>query len=482
MISSNGTGPQMADTPLNEELQTLFETGKENLATDWTLPGRLIADPDAFAVEQARVFGRSWVLLGHETEIPDAGDYVVRYITDNQFVVCRDEDGSVRAFQNSCRHRGMQICRAEQGNTSHFRCPYHGWTYSNKGNLVGVPAGKDAYGNKLDKSQWGLNPVPQLDTYRGLIFGTLNADAEPLIDYLGDIAFYLDIFCNRSNKGLEVVGVPQRWIVDTNWKLASDNFVGDAYHTMWTHRSGAELGYTAPDPAFGIHGEHVHTKGGHGLGMISPSDAAPVPGFQGVPENIIEEARTRLSPEQFKISEQAAFIHGTVFPNFSFLHATGGPDHKSPPVSYLTFRIWQPLGPNKTEIWSFHMVDKDSPADYKETSYKAYVRHFGAGGVVEQDDAENWRSITKALSGVMGRENLLNYQMGRDYTEPDANWPGPGIAYPLDFAEANQRAFWTHYLEQMTTSKSDAAAPDDAAPAAHSNGSTASAPKEGALS
>ncbi|MDZ7914867.1 MAG: aromatic ring-hydroxylating dioxygenase subunit alpha [Rhodococcus sp. (in: high G+C Gram-positive bacteria)] len=457
MSGTNGTRPRTADSQMSEEFAALLENGLEQIKNSWTLPGRLIAEPEAWPIEQDRIFGRSWVFLGHESEIPDAGDYVVRYITQNQFVVCRDEDGTVRAFQNSCRHRGMQICRAEVGNTSHFRCPYHGWTYSNKGNLVGVPAGREAYGNKLDKKDWSLNAIPGLGVYKGLIFGTVNPDAESLDDYLGDFKFYLDIMVGRSKNGLEVIGVPQRWIVDTNWKLASDNFVGDAYHTMWTHRSGAELGYTAPDPAFGIHGEHVHTPGGHGLGMISPSAAAPVPGFQGVPENIIDEARTTLTAEQFKISEQASFIHGTVFPNFSFLSAMGGPDHKSPPVSYLTFRIWHPLGPDKTEIWSFFMVDKDAPAEYREMSQTAYIRHFGAAGVIEQDDAENWRSINNALRGNMGRENVLNYQMGRDHIEPDANWPGPGIAYPLDYAEANQRNFWESYLTQMSTPSTSAA-------------------------
>jgi phenylpropionate dioxygenase-like ring-hydroxylating dioxygenase large terminal subunit len=436
---------------LRDELRQILEQGLRDVVDDWTVPAAIINDPEMHDTERERVFGKSWVFLAHESEIPEPGDYVVRYISEDQFIVCRDEDGEIRGHLNSCRHRGMQVCRAEKGNTSHFRCPYHGWTYNNKGSLVGVPAGREAYGNKLDKSLWQLKPVPKLGTYKGLIFGCLDADAQSLDDYLGDMKFYLDIVLDRSDAGLEVVGAPQRWVVDANWKLGADNFIGDAYHTMMTHRSMVELGLAPPDPKFALYGEHVHTENGHGLGIIGPPPGIPLPEFLGMPENIVEQLQRRLSPEQVEVFRPVAFIHGTVFPNLSIGNFLMSKDHVSPPTSFLTLRLWHPLGPDKMEIMSFFLVEKEAPDWYKEESYQAYVRTFGISGAFEQDDAENWRSITRVLGAQYAKTMELNYQMGRGVYEPDPDWPGPGKAFPMDYAEANQRNFMEYWMQLMVT-------------------------------
>ena len=114
------------------------------------IPAKIYSDPDIFSLERRRVFGHAWLFLAHESEIRDPGDYVVRRIIDDSFIVCRDETGEVRVLFNMCLHRGMQVCRSELGNTSHFRCPYHAWTYKNSGELVGVPFHGDAYGGEWE--------------------------------------------------------------------------------------------------------------------------------------------------------------------------------------------------------------------------------------------------------------------------------------------------------------------------------------------
>ena len=89
------------------------------------IPAHIYGDPEIFALERDRLFARSWVFVAHESEIPDPGDYVVRRVLADSFIVARDESGVVRVLFNMCLHRGMQVCRAEMGNASHFRCPYH---------------------------------------------------------------------------------------------------------------------------------------------------------------------------------------------------------------------------------------------------------------------------------------------------------------------------------------------------------------------
>src|ERR1044072_9446047 len=133
------------------------------------VPAHIYNDEELFALEKERVFGRSWIFVAHESEVPQSVDYVVRRVVDDSFIISRDESGVVRALFNMCLHRGMQVCRAEVGNASHFRCPYHGWSYRNDGRLAGLPFHQDAYGGEAGFRRKGqrLLPAPNLDTYNG---------------------------------------------------------------------------------------------------------------------------------------------------------------------------------------------------------------------------------------------------------------------------------------------------------------------------
>jgi phenylpropionate dioxygenase-like ring-hydroxylating dioxygenase large terminal subunit len=207
------------------------------------IPAHVYADPEIFAAERDRLFARSWMFLAHESEIPDPGDYVVRRVLADSFIVARDEAGVVRVMFNMCLHRGMQVCRAELGNASHFRCPYHAWTYRNDGRLAGLPFHEEAYGGEDGFARAGqtLLPAPSMGTHNGLIFISLDPDAPALADYLGDFAFYLDFYTRQSPAGLELRG-PQRWRIKANWKIGAENFAGDSYHTPHTHASVVDIG------------------------------------------------------------------------------------------------------------------------------------------------------------------------------------------------------------------------------------------------
>jgi phthalate 3,4-dioxygenase subunit alpha len=155
------------------------------------IPAHIYNDPEIFALERDRLFARAWIFVAHESEIPQPGDYVVRRVLADSFIVARDEDSAVRVMFNMCLHRGMQVCRAEMGNASHFRCPYHAWTYRNDGRLAGLPFHDEAYGGEDGFARGGqsLLPAPAMDRYNGLIFVSLDPNAPPLLDWLGDFAF-----------------------------------------------------------------------------------------------------------------------------------------------------------------------------------------------------------------------------------------------------------------------------------------------------
>lgn len=114
---------------------------------------------------------KTWIFIGHESEIPNKNDYMLRDLAGYSIIVSRNADRSIKAFYNMCTHRGMKLCRADKGNKSAFVCPYHGFNFKNNGDLIGVPLQKNIYGEELDKSTMGLTEV-RIESYKGLLFGT----------------------------------------------------------------------------------------------------------------------------------------------------------------------------------------------------------------------------------------------------------------------------------------------------------------------
>src|SRR5437868_1467871 len=136
--------------------------------------------------ELERLFARAWLFVGHESQIPNPGDFVVSGMGEESVILCRDRAGEVHVFLNSCRHRGMKVCRYDEGNTTVFTCPYHGWSYGTDGRLVGVPFFREAYHSQLDRAQWGLVEVAQLAVCKGSVWATWDPAAPSFFEYLGD--------------------------------------------------------------------------------------------------------------------------------------------------------------------------------------------------------------------------------------------------------------------------------------------------------
>ena len=100
---------------------------------------RLFVDEGVYRLELERIFARCWLYLGHESSLPENGSFLTTTMGEDPVIVVRDKTGTLRAFLNSCSHRGAKICRVDSGVTDLFRCPYHAWTFSTEGDLVHVP-------------------------------------------------------------------------------------------------------------------------------------------------------------------------------------------------------------------------------------------------------------------------------------------------------------------------------------------------------
>ncbi|HEY2987000.1 MAG TPA: Rieske 2Fe-2S domain-containing protein [Candidatus Binatia bacterium] len=405
---------------------------------------RIFADRDIYDLERERLFARCWLYLGHESEIPNPGDFAAAYMGEEPVILWRDLNGRARAFLNVCRHRGNRVCRADRGNAKLFTCSYHGWTYSSDGKLALVPR-SEAF-HDLDRDQWGLIPVAQIDNYKGLIFATFDPEAPPLLEYLGDMAWYLDILLDRRAGGTEVSG-PIRWVVDANWKTAAENFGGDGYHIASTHGSARDLGIdtTTSETRISAKGHQISCGNGHILvaWATPPEDAGPwfaqpVAELADYMKKHTAEIESRLGDVRArKVSPSA----GTVFPNLSVHWLT------------RTIRVWHPRGPDKMEIWSWAIVDKAAPPEIKEVMRFTSQYRFSPTGVFEQDDMDNWIQVTGAARSVIARRYPANYQMSLNEPAADVGLRGRITSRWSDSNQLSMYLHWAKVLEAKSWSE-----------------------------
>lgn len=417
-------------------------------------------DEDVFALELERIFAKAWQFLGHESEIPEPGDYVQRRIGRDRVIVTRSEDGEVRVFLNTCRHRGVPLCRADEGNTSHFRCSYHGWTFANNGDLRGITYQPDVYGKGgIDKSTLGLYQPAHVQTFMGLIFATFDPDAIPLEEHLGDLAWYLEAIMGKFDEGMEVVGTPVRNIIKANWKTEGENLSGDGYHTMVTHATAVELGLFATPkdlekltdsvtPRFT--GRTVDCGHGHTIRIQRLPVQVDGNKYWGYPEAMWEQFDRNLSEEQQQVMSALSVCHGSVFPNMSFIENfktnVDGPELHA---RYFRITIRYPISATHCEQLWFLLQPKNADSEWRHLSSLAYLRTNGPSGMFELDDTENFVGISEASVGEFARNQAITYLGGLHHepTPADVGWPGNVV--DGDRTERTLRAFHREWARMM---------------------------------
>ena len=199
---------------------------------DWIYTDRRIYD-----LEQQRIFGgRTWNYIGLEAELPKSGDYIRSYIGSTPVVVARDAEGTVHVFENRCAHRGAEFCKTYRGNTEHFTCPYHQWTYDLSGSLASVPfrrgvKGKGGMPDSFKLEEHNLRHL-NVTCRNGVIFASFCKDMDSLADYLGTemLDEFDTVFDGRK---LKILG-NHRNTVPSNWKLYQEN-LKDPYHATLLH-------------------------------------------------------------------------------------------------------------------------------------------------------------------------------------------------------------------------------------------------------
>ena len=202
----------------------------------------LYIDAELFALEQQHFFANTWNYAGHESQIPEPGDWLTTDIAGRPLIIVRHDDGSVRAMMNRCAHKGSRLVSAPCGNTGKFfRCPYHAWAFKTDGSLLAIPLKKAYEGTGMGdcESGKGLTTIPNLRSYRGFIFVKINDVGPGFEDYFGDSLGSIDNMADRSPEGeLEIAGGCLRFMHQCNWKMFVEN-LNDTMHPMVVHESSA---------------------------------------------------------------------------------------------------------------------------------------------------------------------------------------------------------------------------------------------------
>jgi phenylpropionate dioxygenase-like ring-hydroxylating dioxygenase large terminal subunit len=395
------------------------------------------------ADEMKKIFAKCWIYVGHESEIRNPGDFVARRVAGRPVIFCRDTDGEVRCFFNTCRHRGAIVCTEHKGNRRGFRCIYHGWSYLNDGTLAGVP-GADAYAETFDRNELGLRRPARFESYRGFWFMCLDRNAPALVAYLGRAKDYMDIVLDQSPSGeMEIVTGVQEYDVAANWKLMVENSVDD-YHIPTTHSTW--LAYMANS------GVNIAVPKGEGLVLPTKGLAIdlgnghfttdninfrgrpiakwiPIYGEEAKPEmnGIRQELVDRLGPDR------AARVCDTnrnlvIFPN---LVINDG--------SSVTVRTFYPSSAAKMHVsaWAFGPVEETPSA--RRRRLDAFLTFYGPGGFATPDDIE---ALELVQQGLANWQDDPWSEMSRGMGKEDEQ---------LNSDEHHLRIFWRRWNEMMAS-------------------------------
>jgi len=243
-----------------------YERVRLPLAEAETLPAWCYTSATFFEREVETIFRRTWTFIGRADEIPNAGDYMTADVFGEPIIVLRGSDGAVRAFANSCRHRGARLL-CGHGNKSAISCPYHAWTYGLSGELRGAP-GMEGVEN-FDRSEYGLIPI-RLDSWAGFVFVDLSGEAPSLAAHLGNLP---EVFASYDFDNVVCVRRTE-YDLACNWKIYIENAM-EEYHTATVHKKSIGSQITTREDTVG-EWDALHMPAKATIAIL-PEDTTPFP-------------------------------------------------------------------------------------------------------------------------------------------------------------------------------------------------------------
>jgi len=404
----------------------------------------IYTDPAIFELEMQRIFYRTWVYIGHTSEVPVEGDFRVRRIGRQPVILARGGDGTVRVLMNRCRHRGSVVCEKESGRTKYFRCWFHGWVYDTTGKLVEV-TGREAYGPDFRQDRMGLTPAPRMDEYRGFVFASLTPEGESLRDHLAHAAEMLDFMIDASPTGeIAVDAGVHKTIYKGNWKLVGmdgyhPNFVHASVISVWQRDADSGMGATHREDPFDDKALSRTRDLGNGHCMLDmrqqrmknyPEYEAfmrKVPGGEEYMRTMIArhgEQRGRL------LVALAGDPHVGIFPNMQLINNQ--------------IRIINPVSPGESEVQMYAVRLGGVSDAMNETRLRQHESFYGPAGFGSPDDAEIFERVQRGMQCSVDPWIELSRGMGRETVDAD------GTIVGLITDEVTQRGQARRWRELMT--------------------------------
>ena len=413
------------------------------------------ADPAIFELEMERIFGRAWLVLGHESQVKSAGDYFTTRMGREPVIVVRKENDEISVLVNRCAHRGAMVCAEGRGNVERFVCPYHGWSYDRSGELKAVPFASGYPKGAVE--QLKLKAVPRVAVYRGFIFASLAPTGESLEDFLGPARASFDDLVDRAPGGeLEVTGGVFKHSYNGNWKLMLENHL-DGAHPAYVHASSVAVARGAPEPGkpgeehyFDIAVRQMRQNGapdavwegtgiwttphGHGYMGDYHDDERLVAGM-GSPA--FDEYRKCLAQ---RVGEKRAdqilrvtLWNTIIYPNCSFMS------------QFRQLRIIHPLAVDHSVVYTYSFRMKNAPQQiFRDTVAFANVVN-GTASWVLTDDLEVYERLQHGLSSGAVEWVYIGRGFGRDVDESGGTQRGATGTSEL-FIRGQMRA-WLSYMQ-----------------------------------
>lgn len=412
---------------------------------------RVFNDPDIFEMEMDKLFGQTWNYVGHESQIPNPGDYFTTKVARQPVVMSRHKSGEIFVLENRCPHRGALVCPDRSGHTEKFMCMYHGWRFDGDGSLISVPAYKGYDGTDFDvhNPENGMKRLPRVVNHRGFIFASLNPDVPDFEEWAGVAIRGFDNAVDRAPEGeLEVVGDCYRTVQNNNWKIFVDNMF-DGMHTSFVHHTsaraavktiakfeaeraagGLEVTALLAGPPDQMEKFNVHA---HPNGHVDMSGFANQPIEDDYREVMIEGHGKERAEEIFKVNYHNCLLFPTVVlqPTFQQL------------------RVIRPISAEKTllEIWTFRL--KGAPKSYLRRAITFSNVANSPSNIVAADDFEAYYRVHEGLKGPESEWVLLHRDAPRDYDEGESR-TGNGNS---ELAPRSYYQAWRKYMTADVPSK-----------------------------
>ncbi len=419
-------------------------------------------DPRIFDLEMDRIFGKSWILVGHDSQIPGAGDYITASIGRQPVIMVRHRDGMVKVLFNRCAHKGAELEVGRSGHVDAFRCPYHGWRFATDGAVLTIPLerGYDETGFGRCDPLANMQSVPRTGSCRGFVFASLSPDGPALEDWLGGIASSIDNMADRSPEGeLEVTGGVFRYEHACNWKFFVEN-LNDMMHPMVAHLSSSQTARSVARRAFGDSAapaeieilapftnqyaffeemglkafDHGHSFSG---GEISIHSAySDIPEYQALMEQAygIERAGKILSVERHNtVIYPSATIKGKI----------------------QTMRIVRPVAVDRTIIESYVFRLKGAPDALLHRSILYSNLINSSANLVGPDDHAIYQRLQRGLLSAGSDWVSLHRGAGTDQPGPDGGWSSGGTS---DMAFRRQFLAWKQLMSKAGAAQTENAA------------------------